>query len=75
MLSHLGIPASRVITVAISSVRPPRPSAMRVQYLARSSGVVCDQDSKAARAAVAAASTSSAVPPGTWAMASPLAES
>jgi hypothetical protein len=74
-LSHFGIPASRVTTVAISSMRAPRPSAMRVQYLARSSGVVCDQDSKAARAAVAAASTSSAVPAATWAMTSPLVES
>ena len=37
-LSHFGMPASRVTTVAISSMRAPRPSAMRVQNLARSSG-------------------------------------
>ena len=74
-LSHLGIPASRVTTVAISSRRACKPSAMRVQYLARSSGVVADHDSKAAAAALAARSTSSAVPSGTAAMTSPLVES
>ena len=74
-LSHFGMPASRVTTVAISSMRACRPSATRVQNLARSSGVVRDHDSNALAAAVAARSTSSAVPSGTAASTSPLVES
>jgi hypothetical protein len=73
--SHLGMPASRVTTVAISSMRAARPSPTRVRNFARSSGEVCDQDSKAARAACTARSTSSAVPAGIVAMTSPLVES
>ena len=74
-LSHFGMPASRVTMVAISSMRAPRPSAMRVQNLARSSGEVCDQPSNAARAALAALSTSSAVPSGMRPMTEPSLES
>jgi hypothetical protein len=74
-LSHFGMPASRVTTVAISSMRAARPSPMRVSALARSSGVVRDQPSNAARAAFAALSTSSAVPAGIEAITSPLDES
>ena len=74
-LSHLGMPASRVITVAISSMRAARPSPMRVSTLARSSGVVVDQPGKAALAAATAASTSAALPSGIEPMTSPLVES
>jgi hypothetical protein len=74
-LSHFGMPASRVTTVAISSMRAPRPSEMRVQNLARSSGLLADHSGKAARAALAAASTSAAVPWGMRPMTSPLVES
>ena len=74
-LSHLGMPASRVTTVAISSMRAPRPSAMRPQYLARSSGVFAAQPSKAARAAWAAWSRSSAVPSGMVPITDPSVES
>ena len=74
-LSHFGMPASRVTIVAISSMRPMRPSAMRLQYLARSSLEVAAQPSNAARAALAAASTSAAVPAGIVPMTSPLVES
>ena len=75
VLSHLGMPASRVMTVAISSMRAARPSPTRVRTLARSSGVVVDQAGKAARAAATAASTSAAVPAGMLPMTSPLVES
>jgi hypothetical protein len=74
-LSHFGMPASRVTTVAISSMRAPRPSAMRLQYLPRSSLEVAAQPSKAARAALAAASTSAALPDGIRPITSPLVES
>ena len=74
-LSHFGMPASRVTTVAISSMRAPRPSAMRVQYLARSSALVFAQAGKAAAAALTAASTSAALPSGMWPITSPLVES
>src|SRR4051794_27547694 len=74
-LSHLGMPASRVTMVAISSMRAARPSPMRVQNLPRSSGDVCDHVSNAARAAFAALSTSSAVPSGIVPMTEPSVES
>jgi hypothetical protein len=74
-LSHFGMPASRVTTVAISSMRAWRPSAMRVQNFARSSGEVCDHASNAARAAFAALSTSPAVPSGMLPMTEPSVES
>ena len=74
-LSHFGMPASRVTIVAISSMRPMRPSAMRLQYLARSSLEVAAHPSNAARAALAAASMSAAVPAGTRPMTSPFVES
>src|SRR4051795_13440600 len=74
-LSHFGIPASRVTIVAISSMRAAKPSPMRVQNLPRSSGDVCDQLSKAARAALAALSTSSAVPSGIVPITEPSVES
>ena len=48
---------------------------MRLQYLARSSLEVAAQPSNAARAALAAASTSAAVPAGIVPMTSPLVES
>ena len=48
---------------------------MRVRALARSSGVVWDQPANAARAALAALSTSSAVPAGIEAITSPSDES
>ena len=74
-LSHFGMPASRVTTVAISSMRAPRPSAMRVQNLARSSGLLAAHSGKAARAALTAASTSAALPSGMRPNTSPLVES
>src|SRR3954449_13000209 len=74
-LSHFGMPASRVTMVAISSMRAPRPSPMRVQNLPRSSGDVWDHASNAARAALAALSTSSAVPSGIEPMTEPSVES
>ena len=48
---------------------------MRVQNLPRSSGEVCAQASNAARAALAALSTSSAVPSGTFPITDPSVES
>jgi hypothetical protein len=75
VLSHLGMPASRVTSVPISSVRAPSPSAMRVQNLARSSGVVAAHEANAARAAVAAASTSAALPAGMLPITDPSVES
>src|SRR3954466_10766117 len=74
-LSHFGMPASRVTIVAISSMRAARPSPTRAMYLPRSSGDVAAQPSNAARAALAALSTSSAVPSGTDAMTEPSVES
>ena len=74
-LSHFAMPASRVTMVAISSMRPMRPSAMREQYLPRSSFEVAAQPSKAARAALAALSTSAAEPAGMRPKISPLVES
>src|SRR3954453_3365129 len=74
-LSHFGMPASRVTIVAISSMRAVRPSPMRVQNLPPSSGDVCDQESNAARAALAALSTSSAVPSGIVPITEPSVES
>ena len=74
-LSHLGMPASRLTTVAISSMRAPRPSAMRVQNLARSSGDLAAQSGNAALAALAALSRSSAVPLGMVASTDPSVES
>src|SRR3546814_4219872 len=55
-LSHFGMPASRVTSVPISSMRAPRPSAMREQNLPRSSGDVAAHAGKAAAAALAARS-------------------
>ena len=58
-----GIPTSLAIIVASSSLaRAWRPAAMAAMYLARSSGGVCDQASKAPLAAVTALSMSSACP-------------
>src|SRR5438067_3123253 len=74
-LSHFGMPASRVTMVAISSIRAVSPSAMREENLARSSGDFDDHSSNAARAALTARSTSSAVPSGIWPMTSPFVES
>ena len=48
---------------------------MRVQNLARSSGLLADHSGKAARAALAAASTSAALPSGMRPNTSPLVES
>jgi hypothetical protein len=73
-LRLLGMPTSWLTAVAMSSIRIIRPSLMRVRNLARSSAVVCDQDSKARRAAATALSTSSLVPLGTVAMGSSVVE-
>ena len=73
--SHFGMPASRVTTVAISSMRAPRPSAMREQNLARSSGCARAQSANAALAALAALSTSERAPFGIDPITSPLLES
>ena len=74
-LSHFGMPASRVTTVAISSMRAARPSPICVQTLPRSSGDLAAQPSNAARAALAALSRSSAVPEGIEPMTEPSVES
>ena len=73
--SHLAIPVSLEIVVAISSVRAPRASPMRLRYLARSSAGVADHASKAALAAATARSTSAAVPAGIVAITSSVTES
>jgi hypothetical protein len=69
------MPASRVTIVAISSMRPPSPSAMRAMNLPRSSGSRAAHSGNAARAARAALSTSSAVPSGICPMTDPSVES
>ncbi len=73
--SGFTIPVSRLMTVAISSIRAPRASPIRVSSLARSSAGLAAHASKAARAAVTAASTSAAVPAGMVAMTSSVTES
>ena len=73
--SIFGMPVSRLITVAISSMRAPSASPTRVSSLARSSTGVAAQPSKASRAAVTAASTSAAVPAGMVAITSSVMES
>ena len=73
--SHLAMPVSLEMVVAISSMRAPRASPMRLRYLARSSTGVVDHVSKAARAAATARSTSPAVPAGIVAMTSSRHES
>ncbi len=69
------MPVSLEMAVAISSMRAPSASPMRVRYLARSSTGVVDQPSKAAFAAATAASTSAAVPAGMVAITSSVTES
>ncbi len=71
----IGIPTSREIVWAISSVRAARPSEIRDSILARSSTEVADQSAKASAAAWTALSTSSAVPSGMVAITSSLFES
>ena len=61
--------------MAISSIRAPSASPMRVRYLARSSAGVADHAGNAALAAATAASTSAAVPAGIVAMTSSVTES
>ena len=73
--SHLAIPVSLEIVVAISSIRAARASPIRLRYLARSSAGVLDHVSKAALAAATAPSTSAAVPAGTVAITSSVTES
>ena len=58
------MPSSVVMRAAISSPRSASFSPMAAQNAARSSAGVCDQASKAARAALTARSASSAVPSG-----------
>ena len=71
----MGMPTSCEMTCAISSVRAPSASPMRVRSLARSSREVAAQLGKAAAAAWTALSTSSAVPSGMVAKTSSVAES
>ena len=73
--SHLAMPVSFEIAVAISSMRAPSASPMRVRYLARSSRGVLAHDSNAAAAACTAASTSAAVPDGMVAITPSVTES
>ena len=58
------MPTSPQIVSAISWLRAPMPSDMACRNLDRSCGSVCDQVSNAVFAALAARSTSSAVPSG-----------
>ena len=60
----IGMPSSCAIVAAISSLRAARPAAIARIRFARSTSGVCDHDSKAARAACTARSTSSGVPCG-----------
>ena len=69
------MPVSREIALAISSMRPPSASPMRLMYLARSAAGSALHDSKAAFAAAAAFATSPAVPSGIVAMTSSVIES
>ena len=62
--NHFAMPVSLEIAVAISSMRAPSESPIRVRYLARSSVGVAAHPSNAERAAMTAASTSAAVPAG-----------
>ena len=62
--SFLGMPTSREIRSAISSLRAASPSAMAWTYFTRASRSWADQSSNARRAAATAASTSAAVPSG-----------
>ncbi len=73
-LSGFTIPTSSLTRVAISSMRAAKPSAMREQYLARSSTDVLDHAGNARRAACTARSTSSAVPSGMVPMVSSVVE-
>ena len=73
--SHLAIPVSLEMVVAISSVRAPRASPIRLRYLARSSGDVAAQSGNAALAAATARSTSEAEPEGIVAITSSVTES
>ena len=73
--SVIGMPTSWEMTCAISSVRAPRASPMRVSSLPRSSREVAAQPGKAAAAARTALSTSSGVPSGMVAKTSSVAES
>ena len=73
--SGLAMPVSREIALAISSMRPPRASPMRLMYFARSAAGRALQPSNAALAAAAAFATSPAVPSGTVAMTSSVRES
>jgi len=73
--SHLTMPVSLEMAVAISSMRAPSASPMRVMYLARSSTGVVDHVSNASLAARTAASTSAAVPEGMLAITSSVTES
>ncbi len=63
-----GEPSSAVTVPAISSLRATSTSRSAAIFAARSAGGVAAQPAKASRAARTAASTSSAVPAGTWPM-------
>ena len=73
--SLMGMPTSRAIAWAISSARALRPSTTLSIKAQRVSSGVCDQASKAARAANTACSASSALPWGTVAITSSVVES
>ena len=62
--SLIGMPSSCAISAAISSIRALSACAIRASQSARSSTVVSDHVSNAARAAATARSTSSALPSG-----------
>ena len=74
LLNDLTMPTSWLTRVATSSMRAARPSAMRAQNLARSSGGVAAQPGNAALAAATAWSTSSGVPSGMVPMTSSVVE-
>jgi len=73
--SDSGMPTSREMTEASSSVRAARPSEIRARSLDLSAAGVADHAGKAAAAASTALSASAAVPSGTVPMTSSVFES
>ena len=72
--SDSGMPTSREMTEASSSVRAARPSEIRARSLDLSAAGVADHAGKAAAAALTARSTSSGVPSGILPMTSSVVE-